>query len=489
MPTASAGASRLRKRALRILAPALALYLLLLVPDAEPAAPPAAPTAFAWNQDARWADLERRFAAARREDPARLRDSIRALLERGEAFRARLAQGPLAPENPVLDEIEELLFGLGAAVAAHPDSLEAYVRLAVALRDAVKERSAAWDMNSTAARDRLYRLLYGGRAAVEEALLQAPPGALPAAVACRDEPSGAPSAAVLGLRVRSGDILVSRGGAPTSALIARGSDYAGNFSHVALLHVDEAGAARVVEAHIERGVTVAPIDDYLRDRKLRVMVLRLRSDLPALRADPMLPHHAASAALAEAATRHIPYDFAMDFEDPSRLFCSEVASAAYRKHGVTLWMGLSRISTPGVRAWLAAFGVTHFTTQEPSDLEYDPQLRVVGEWRDPEALFKDHVDNAATDVLLEGAERGERLDYPLLLLPFARLAKAYSAALNLFGGVGPVPQGMSATAALKHGRYGKRHAALVERILERARAFRAEKGYVPPYWELLKLAR
>jgi hypothetical protein len=179
----------------------------------------------------------------------------------------------------------------------------------------------------------------------------------------------------------------------------------------------------------------------------------------------------------------------MDFEDPSRVFCSEVASAAYRKVNVTLWMGLSRISSPGIRAWLSAFGVKNFTTQEPSDLEYDPQLRVVAEWRDPEALFKDHVDNAATDILLEGAERGERIDYPLLLLPFARLAKAYSWTLNGFGGVGPVPEGMSATAALQHGSYGKRHAAVVSRLLERVPAFRAEKGYTPPYWELLKLAR
>ena len=37
-------------------------------------------------------------------------------------------------------------------------------------------------------------------------------------------------------------------------------------------------------------------------------------------------------------------------------------------------MGISRISSPGVARWLAAFGVRRFETQEPSDLEYDPQL-------------------------------------------------------------------------------------------------------------------
>jgi hypothetical protein len=56
---------------------------------------------------------------------------------------------------------------------------------------------------------------------------------------------------------------------------------------------------------------------------------------------------------------------------------------------MALWMGISHISSPGLRKWLSAFGVTHFETQEPSDLEYDPQLVVVAEWRDPETLRKD----------------------------------------------------------------------------------------------------
>src|SRR2546423_7159921 len=103
----------------------------------------------------------------------------------------------------------------------------------------------------------------------------------------RDEPSQTPSTNLLGVALRSGDILVSRGGAATSALIARGNDFPGNFSHVALVHVDERNrAASVIEAHIERGVVISSVADYLADKKLRVMVLRLRGDLPRLVADP-----------------------------------------------------------------------------------------------------------------------------------------------------------------------------------------------------------
>src|SRR6266487_3883164 len=281
-------------------------------------------------------------------------------------------------------------------------------------------------MDSPETRARLYRSLYGARAALEETLLQVPRERFPAVVLGDDEPSATPSATVRDVTIHSGDILVSRGGAATSALIARGNDFPGNFSHVALVHVDETTQqASVIESHIESGVAVSPIEKYLTDTKLRILALRLRADLPQLAADPLLLHKAASLAVSNALARHIPYDFTMDYHDPTRLFCSEVASAAYQPFGVTLWMGLSHLSTPGVTSWLAALGARYFETQEPSDLEYDPQLRVVAEWRDPDTLFQDHADNAVIDTQLEAAEAGQPLDYPWPMLPFARLAKGY----------------------------------------------------------------
>lgn len=346
-------------------------------------------------------------------------------------------------------------------------------------------------MNSPTHRTQLYRLVHGGRMALEEAMLQAPPDAkLPEVVRGDDEPSRTPAANILGVTVHSGDILLSRGGAPTSALIARGNDFPGNFSHVALLHVDEqSGQTCVVESHIERGVAVATFDEYLRDKKLRVLVLRLRADLPALVADPLLPHKAASRALAEARRRHIPYDFAMNWHDHDAQFCSEVAAAAYEAFGVRLWMGLSHISSPTVRAWLASLGVRHFETQEPADLEYDPQLRVVAEWRDRTTLFKAHVDDAVTDAMLAEAEPGVPLRYSLARLPLARVVKVYSVALNLLGKVGPIPEGMSAATALRVGDYRRAHAAIASRVLLLAEEFKNQRGYPPPFWELVRLAR
>jgi hypothetical protein len=69
------------------------------------------------------------------------------------------------------------------------------------------------------------------------------------------------------------------------------------------------------------------------------------------------------------------------------------------------------------------------------------------------------------------------------------LAKAYSVVLNWFGKVGPIPEGMSAATALRVQRLKSAHATLKARLLAKAEKFKAERGYIPPYWELVRLAR
>ncbi len=436
-----------------------------------------------------WASLELQFKAARQAGCAALAGSIDNLMSQVNGQLQELSKQLVAPADARLDLLETNLFQLAVRIAACPEHISSYLDLQARMRDSMKFQSRAWEMNSPQARQRLYRLLYGGRAAVEEVMLQAD-GKFPALLRGRDEPSATPGANLRGVMLHSGDILVSRGGAANSALIARGNDFPGNFSHIALLQIDPVTrAAVVIEAHIERGVAIASFEDYLKDKKLRIMALRLRADLPAVAANPQLPHAAATAAVSAARAGHIPYDFTMDYQDHSRIFCSEVASAAYEKVGVTLWMGRSYLSSTGVRAWLGLFGARHFETQEPADLEYDPQLQVVAEWRDPGTLWQDHLDNAVTDALLEGADAGETLPYARLMLPLARLAKAWSMLANRFGAIGPIPEGMSATAALRNAAFTRRHAAIKSRLVALCDEFRVSQGYVAPYWELVELAR
>ncbi|MBP8696452.1 MAG: hypothetical protein KBH73_08320 [Syntrophobacterales bacterium] len=481
---------RARKAATGAVLAAVILFVLLSIPAPDPPLPAgAAGKPFTWKQDEKWKALESSFLEAREIGCKGLQPRTAQGFKQLRQDLAVLSAAPVKPDARVLDRLETLTFALGTTVAACPEGIPRYIELVTKTRSVMKRQSQRWDLDDRTVRDRLYRMLYGGRAALEEVMLQAPAGSYPGLIRAEDADSVTPAFAFQGLTLRSGDILVSRGGAPTSALIARGNDYPGNFSHVALLHVDEkTGVPGIVESHIEVGVVVSSVQDYIRDKKLRVMVLRLRPDLPQMKADPMLPHRAAKTARDEARSRHIPYDFAMDFRDPSKWFCSEVASWAYGQHGVELWKGTTRMSAPGVVRWLSYFGVTHFETQAPADLEYDPQLAVVAEWRDPETLWQDHVDNAVVEAMLEGADEGDTIPAPWWKLAAVRLAKAYSALLNLFGRAGPVPEGMDATAALRNLELSSLHERMKTAVLARAAAFERDRGYRPPYWELVRMA-
>ena len=465
------------------------LYILLLIPlDNNSVIPEGNKKPFIWNQDIVWNKLETEFINARTEGCDKIKFHIDSLFMNSEKVLNEISTADLKPSDEKFTTLENYIFKTAPLIPVCDKYFSDYINFYSKLRKVVKEQSRNWDINSTAARNTLYRLLYGNRTAIEEIMLQLPRDEVAPLIKGVDEPSSTPSAEILGIEVHSGDILVSRGGAPTSALIARGNDYPGNFSHIALVHIDEkTKAISIIESHIERGVVISSLDEYLNDTKLRIMVLRLRSDL--IEADPKLPNEAAEFALQEAKRKHIPYDFEMNTNESEKQFCSEVASSSYKKFGITLWSGLSNISSKGARNWLAAFGVKYFETEEPSDLEYDPKLSVVAEWRDPETLYKDHLDNAVTDVMLEEADSGKALSYDWYLLPIGRVTKLYSMILNLFGSVGPVPEGMSSEAALKNVEYSETHERIKLKLTDLVNNFKSKNGYTPPYWDLVNLAR
>jgi Permuted papain-like amidase enzyme, YaeF/YiiX, C92 family len=460
------------------------LFVALLIPwgpESRPPPPELGRSPFAWNRDTEWTALEAKFVALRAGGCTEATDRLATEQPAAEAALTELETEWLAPDAPQLDTTEHALLEVATTLAACPADSEPALKWLARFRDAVKRQSTKWDLTADAPRARVYRLLYASRAALEEALLQQTSRDVDPVARGRAVPSAGPSLTIKGVEVHSGDLLVS--------LIARGSDFPGNFSHVALLHIDEGGTASIIEAEIELGVRVTPLEQYLQERKLRVMVLRLRDDLPELIKDPLAPARAADAALARARAEHIAYDLSMDAREHTKLFCSELAFATYEGQGLTLWPGNSHISSPGTRAWLWSVGVRNFATLEPSDLEYDPKLAIVAEWFNPEALTKDHRDNAVTDVLLEEAEAGKALEFDWWRLPLVRLAKGYSLAKVASGKVGPVPEGMTPEAALRSLAYTARHAEVRARLDERADAFKREHGYAAPYWQLVKLAR
>jgi hypothetical protein len=486
-------ANHKKRRLLLLIVLAIVLiFFVLMIPDTPGSGQisGAAEKPFAWNMDEVWHGLEEHFRLGRMEGSTVLDARLLKLRSAAEAELIGLSEKQAEPEAPVFTSLLNKFFEMAPIIAVRPCYASWYMDYYSRLRTAMKMQSRHWNMNSKAARNTLYKVLYGMRAAMEEVLLQLPGMKFDPAMFVQVEPSATPPAKIFGITVHSGDLLVSRGGAVASALISRGNDYPGNFSHVALIFVDEKSAVPyLVEAHIERGVAVSSLAQYVADKKLRFMVMRPRTDLPRLVQDPMVPHKAAAFMYHEALSRHVPYDFKMNFHEPSAMFCSEVGSLAYQHEGIQLWRAVSTISSPGVVRLLSEFGVENFVTQMPADLEYDPQLSVVAEWRDPQTLFKDHIYNAVMDVMIEDAQKGSEIGFNRLMLPVARVVKGYSFLLNMLGYVGPIPEGMSATQALKHNAFTEMHTMILGRTEAKVKQFISGNGYVPPYWKLIEMAR
>ncbi len=467
------------------------LYVLLLIPDKEDSTITSTnATPFYWKKDSVWLALENNYASLKKMDSATKALHLHKSFEKVSKSFSLFKNSTSTFNAALIDTLVFDFFSLSSAVAVNTFYTDSLLQLYSAIRNEIKDQSVGWDYNNPNVEKSLYTSLYGLRTAVEEVLLQSNEPNFNAILPGKWVASSTPFSNINGIQIHSGDILVSRGGAEVSALISRGNDFPGNFSHIALLHVDATTKApQFIEAHIEKGVALATLEQYLSDTKLRFMVLRLRSNLNNLKRDSLLPHRAAMYALNKVSQRHIPYDFAMNYSDTSAMFCSEVASNAYAHFGINLWQNTSTLSSTGIQNWLQSFGVKNFTTQMPSDLEYDSQLSIVAEWYNTEKLFQDHLDNALMDVLLEKANSGLVIPHSIVKLPIARIIKGYSVLLNWFGREGIIPEGMSATQALRNQSFVQMFAELKLETNKRIAEFISLHNYRPPYWQLISLAK
>ena len=468
------------------------LIFLLIRPESPlPPLSPADSESFTWDRTHLFETLELDFNHARAASFESTALDVEALEQKGNTLLAAIKKNTVATPFKELTELETIQFRLAARAAAHTPLLPRTQAFIKKVRITVMRAAVSWPVDDSAVHEAIYRVIYGGRTAIEEALAQTQSASLPSVVHLENIPSETPSVLIEGVTVHSGDIILSRGGAPTSALIARGNDFPGNFSHAALVHVDpETETPTVIESLIEKGVVLTTLDEFFEDKKLRILLLRVRPDHPAITDDPLAPHRAASDMLSRARQRAIPYDFAMNWNDDGAFFCSEVPYHAYRTLGIDLWAYKSTMSSPGLVAWLGSMGVRHFTTLVPSDLEYDPRLAVVAEWRNPEMLRQDRFDNVAMDALLEGAERGNRLGYPWYQLPLARTIKAWSILQEAVGVKPVIPNGITAPIALMVDALSKNVHPVIRRAVEDA-ASKSDisNDYHPPYWLLMDLAR
>ena len=446
-------------------------------------------TAFRWDADDLFASLEKEFVRIGEIELTEVEKSFDVLEEEGRALIVQVSVADIPPFD-ALARLTQLQLQLVVHGSAHASLLPRAQDFLVSSRITLMKSASQWPKDRKT-HEALYQVLFGGRMALDEALIQVGNNVLAPLLPIEDILSTTPSIIIEGVRIHSGDVLLSRGGAPTSALIARGSDFANTFSHAALVHVDpDTGEGTVIESLIEGGSVLSTVEEYLESKEHRILVLRIRPDHPEVISDPLLSHHVAESMMQRVRQANISYDFKMQWDDPTTMFCSEVVYHAFRQYGVELWSLRSSMSAPGLVNWLAAMGVREFTTLVPSDVEYDPQLGAVVEWRGAPALMDYRMDNAIIDALLEEADRGAVLGYAWYMLPLARVLKLFSVMQDAFGATPTIPQGMSAsTALLVDALVSGIYPTLKAELMSLADEFRVNNGYQPPYWVLVRLAR
>lgn len=206
--------------------------------------------------------------------------------------------------------------------------------------------------------------------------------------------------------LKSGDVILSRGNAYSSAAIARIGDDDSQFSHLTLVYKDKNNELHTSEAHIEIGNVVAEFKYHIEEKNARTVVFRNADHVLADRAGEYMYNHIKNH---KAKTKkNIPYDFSMVYQNDDKIFCSEVIYHGYWNAGLQLssvGYDVPEFKTkfsPGLISFLNSIGVMvnksnikTFETFGPGEIQFDSRFDIVAEWRNPAKLkdtrFKDAI--------------------------------------------------------------------------------------------------
>jgi len=174
--------------------------------------------------------------------------------------------------------------------------------------------------------------------------------------------------------LKTGDIMLSRGTNLMGSLAARMSETPGEYSHLAMVYRDpQTRQVFILASDSGVGTAVEPLEKFMSGRA-RLAVLRYQ--------DESLAQKAAEIMRAKM-EKNIPYDYFLDSDDDSSLYCTEVAAVGFRlAGGVTVPQRMSRLPGGGRTPIYSRMGIRKPYVFVPQDIEVDSRFRVVAEWTD-----------------------------------------------------------------------------------------------------------
>ncbi len=224
--------------------------------------------------------------------------------------------------------------------------------------------------------------------------------------------------------LQGGDVILSRGNAYSSAAIARIGDDDMQFSHLSLVHQNEKdGSLHTTEAHIEIGNVVAPIKVHIDQGNARTVVFRMNDENISYLAGKKMYDYVAEHK--KRTGKNIPYDFSMDYSDPSKIFCSEVIYMGYEMAAKDLKMSSPNVPmyktkfNKGLLSFLTSIGLNlnednigDFDTFGPGDIQFDPRFDVVAEWRNPMKMRDSRFKDAILTKIFQWMENEDYIFHP-----------------------------------------------------------------------------
>lgn len=215
--------------------------------------------------------------------------------------------------------------------------------------------------------------------------------------------------------LKSGDVILSRGNAFSSAAIARigVNDY--QFSHLSFVYKDQDSKELfTTEAHIEIGSVVEPLIEHVSAKNARTVVFRYENEEVA---------HAASKSVYERVLarqnekKNIQYDFSMNFRENEKLFCSEIISWGFKAAlpEEDFFPKFKSKFSPGIIPFLNTIGVpankdniADMEVFAPGDIQFDPRFEMVAEWRNPRKMEESRLKDF---ILTKVFERMDKAGY------------------------------------------------------------------------------
>lgn len=179
---------------------------------------------------------------------------------------------------------------------------------------------------------------------------------------------------------KSGDVIIVRTSSFVSAVISRIGDEDGQFSHTALLYVDDRGEKKIIESLNSKGVVIVPFDEWRKnDRHARILLLRYRDEKLAKNAMQKLFDR---IQLRWKSKDPILYDFKITPRS-DEFYCSELAQYAYRLAGENRLPSFpTSFYAFSNHTFLDDLTIEASQAFAPSDMEVEPLFDLVAEWRD-----------------------------------------------------------------------------------------------------------